>query len=254
MKDKVQEQQMGEVVSNTPKTCFVIMPISNHPDYDNDHFTRVYNYLIKPACESAGYKPVRADDSIKTDHITITILQQIIGADIAICDMSSRNANVFYELGMRQAFNKKTVLIRDASTAIPFDIQDLRTLEYDKNLRVDNIKKSIDEISKAIKETENMTDEEINSMIQLLGIKSAKVEKSHEMSTDTSLIMNEIKSLANAVKDVKQEVKSRTNNFIITSHDSSLGELDLKSFNYIDCADSPVVRLGKKRNIGDISL
>lgn len=43
-----------ETVSNTPKICFVIMPISNNKDYDDNHFTRVYKYLIKPACEKAG--------------------------------------------------------------------------------------------------------------------------------------------------------------------------------------------------------
>ncbi|EKA1852768.1 hypothetical protein OJ393_004804, partial [Salmonella enterica] len=43
------------------KTCFAIMPIADHPDYDNGHFGRVYNHLIKPACEKAGFKVVRAD-------------------------------------------------------------------------------------------------------------------------------------------------------------------------------------------------
>lgn len=202
-------QAAEEIKSNTPKTCFIIMPISNHPDYEDGHFKRVYDYLIKPACEKAGYEPMRADDEIKTDHITLTILKQIVNADMAICDMSTRNPNVFYELGMRQAFNKKTVLIKDNSTAIPFDIQDLRTLTYDKNLRIDNVNKSIEEIAKAIQETDSMKPDEINSMIQLLGIKEAKLSTTHEMNQDTSLIMREIRNLSTAVKEMKKNVSNQ---------------------------------------------
>lgn len=89
------------------KTCFVIMPISDVDGYDSGHFTRVYEHLIKPACEQAGFKPERADETPRTDVIMAGILKKIIACDIAICDLSSRNANVFYELGLRHAFNKK---------------------------------------------------------------------------------------------------------------------------------------------------
>lgn len=194
-----------ETVSNTPKTCFVIMPISNNKDYDDNHFTRVYDYLIKPACEKAGYKAIRADDDIKTDHITISILKQIVESDMAICDMSSRNPNVFYELGMRQAFNKRTVLIRDNTTPIPFDIQDLRTLEYDKNLRIDKIHTSIEDIAKAIKVTGEMKSEEINSLVDLIGIKAAKVRNDLEFTPETSILLKELRGIASSVKELQYE-------------------------------------------------
>lgn len=80
------------------KTCFVIMPISDVDGYEKGHFGRVYEYLIKPACEAAGYKVDRADDTSKTNMIIVDILQKAVKYDMAICDISSRNANVFYEL------------------------------------------------------------------------------------------------------------------------------------------------------------
>lgn len=207
-------ESSGDTKSNVAKTCFVIMPISNNPSYEDGHFTRVYEHLIKPACKIAGYKTFRADDDVKTDHITISILKQIVEADMAICDMSSRNPNVFYELGMRQAFNKKTVLIRDNSTTIPFDIQDLRTYEYDKNLRVDNITKSVEEIAKIIKETGEMNPEEVNSMVDLIGISTAKVKKGMEVSPEMSYIINEIRGLSSAVKELRKETR-RANSSLI---------------------------------------
>lgn len=205
MEDNTAKNTDIEIKSNVQKKCFVIMPISDHPDYENNHFTRVYEYMIKPACEKAGYKAVRADDDLKTDHITISILKQIVESDMAICDMSSRNPNVFYELGMRQAFNMRTVLIRDNSTTIPFDIQDLRALEYDKNLRIDNIQTSIEEIATTIKETEMMEPNEVNSLISLIGIQTAKVSKDIEMSPEVSVLLKELRVISSNINDLRLE-------------------------------------------------
>ena len=82
------------------------MPISNNENYSEGHFNRVYSHLIIPACELAGFKAVRADDIINTNYIAIDIIKRIIESDMAICDLSSQNPNVLYELGIRQAFNK----------------------------------------------------------------------------------------------------------------------------------------------------
>jgi len=65
------------------KTCFVIMPIADHPDYEKDHFNRVYEYLIKPACVEAGYQPYRADDSKASHMIMFDILKKIMDCDMA---------------------------------------------------------------------------------------------------------------------------------------------------------------------------
>lgn len=135
------------------KRCFVIMPISDTDGYDNGHFTTVYNHLIKPAVIKAGFEPIRADDTFKTNIIINSIIQNILDSDIIVCDLSSKNANVFYELGLSHAFNKKVVLIKDNVTNIPFDISGIRVLSYDKSLRIDEVDKSIPEISRYIADT-----------------------------------------------------------------------------------------------------
>lgn len=177
-------------------SCFVIMPISDQIDYDKGHFSRVYEHLIKPACEKAGFTPTRADDESKTNYIVIDIIKKIIDSDIVICDLSAKNPNVLYELGIRQAFNKKSVLIKDNKTSRIFDIQGLRTLDYDENLRIDDVKKNIELISKTIRETYEAQDEDINSIIQLLSIKPASISDSIEISKDSSLILNAINDVS----------------------------------------------------------
>lgn len=177
------------------KTCFVIMPISDVDGYEKGHFGRVYEYLIKPACEAAGYKVDRVDDTSKTNMIIVDILQKAVKYDMAICDISSRNANVFYELGFRQAFNMKTVLIKDKKTVMPFDISSIRTLSYSETLRIDEVEKGRAEIQKALEETEKADSNEVNSLISLLSINKAEIPKQQELSVDTSILLNAINNL-----------------------------------------------------------
>lgn len=177
------------------KFCFVIMPISDSLDYPEGHFSRVYEHLIFPACEKAGFIPIRADDILNTNYIAIDILKRIIESDVVICDLSSQNPNVLYELGIRQAFNKPVALIKDRKTKRIFDIQGFRDFEYDENLRVDNVQEDIQTLAEVIKSTYKNDGETVNSLISLLSISPAKVDKSTEISKDTELILNSLSSL-----------------------------------------------------------
>lgn len=199
------EENIKEQGISKTRTCFIIMPISDLPDYPPGHFKRVYEYIIKPACQKAGYEPRRADDTNKSNDIVTDIIRMIIDSDMAICDMSSRNPNVFYELGLRHAFNLKTTLIKDKRTPRAFDIAGLRSVEYDDSLRVDEVNKAIEILVKAIKETEEMESNEANSTIQLLGLDiPAKKVELKSMSGENAAIMSEIRSLRNDIDNMQR--------------------------------------------------
>lgn len=182
--------------------CFVIMPISDVHGYETGHFSRVYEYIFKPAIESAGFEPVRADDTVKTDYIVVGIIQKIIDSEMVLCDFSARNPNVMYELGIRHAFNKPVVLLKDGKTDKVFDIQGLRFTEYDSSLRVDTVSKDIAKISNAVKETHESKDS-INSIIQLAQIKAAEIPENRMISADTQLLLTAIASLEKRVVKVE---------------------------------------------------
>lgn len=185
------------------KNCFVIMPISDQTDYDKGHFSRVYEHLIKPACEKGGFTPVRADEESKANYIVIDIIKKILESDIVLCDLSSKNPNVLYELGLRQAFNKKSVLIKDNKTSRIFDIQGLRTIDYDENLRIDEIKNKIDIIAKALEDTFESSENDVNSLIQLLSIKPASYGDTLELSQDSSLILDAIRNISDRLNSLE---------------------------------------------------
>ncbi|EOC1330933.1 hypothetical protein ACM92K_000736 [Cronobacter turicensis] len=205
-KGKVEVQKQE---NTKQKTCFAIMPIADHPDYPPGHFTRVYNHLIKPACEKAGYKVIRADDAKASHMIMFDILKNIVECDMAICDLSSKNANVFYELGLRQAYNKKTILITDSITNTPFDITGFRYVKYSESLRVDTVMNDIAEITAMLEETENANEDDINSIVNLLKIQPAHINKV-ELNEQESVVYELIKNLDAKVSSLTNSNKENT--------------------------------------------
>lgn len=197
------------------KTCFIVMPISDMDGYSKGHFKRVYEHLIKPACKKAGYKPIRADDVASSNYIVIDILSKIVDSELVICDLSGRNPNVLYELGIRQAFSLPTVLLKDLMTERIFDIQGLRTIEYDHTLRVDTVESNQLAIINAVNATIESKGQDVNSLIQLLGIKPASLPSDIKLSKDTSLILSAIKDLSSRVANI--EVDNAINSKVVLS-------------------------------------
>jgi len=185
------------------------MPISESPNYPKGHFTRVYQHLIKPACILAGFKPMRADDVLNTNHIALDILKKIIDSDMALCDLSNQNPNVLYELGIRQAFNKPVTLIKDSKTSRVFDIQGFRDLEYDESLRIDNVQENVENLAEIIKITYNEKDSQVNSLVKLLGINPAELSESTNISIEAELILNQLSSIDRRLNLIENTTKNQ---------------------------------------------
>ena len=156
------------------KDCFVIMPIAECDGYEPNHFAHVYNDIIKPAVAKTEYIATRADEVKETNLIHLDILKKLIDAPIAICDLSTRNPNVLFELGIRQAFDKPVVLIQEKGTPKIFDIGPLRYLEYSKEMRYHEVIESQNQLYEAINATKSAENEvgNINSIVKLMALNS----------------------------------------------------------------------------------
>lgn len=129
--------------------CGIIMPISDTDGYPVGHWNDVYSIL----CESArwaGFEPklVSIDKNESVVVIHKSIVQNIYDNPIVICDISSRNANVMLELGMRLAFDKPVIIVKDDKTPFSFDISPIEHLHYPSDLRY----KKINEFELLLKE------------------------------------------------------------------------------------------------------
>lgn len=154
--------------------CFTIMPIADVDGYPPSHFKQVYDNIIVPGCEAANYKATRADEVKASNLIHLDILKKLIETPIAICDLSARNPNVLFELGIRQAFDKPVVLIQERGTPRIFDIAPLRYLEYSKDMKYHEVLRSQEELCDAIKATVTADGDQgnVNSIVKLLALDS----------------------------------------------------------------------------------
>jgi hypothetical protein len=105
-------------------TCFVMMPFGQWMD-------TYYREIFVPAIKEAGLEPVRADELFSTGSVIEQIWEQISRAKVLLADLTGKNANVFYELGLSHAANKPVVFTTGQLEDVPFDLRHLRVAVYD---------------------------------------------------------------------------------------------------------------------------
>lgn len=82
-------------------------------------------------------------------NILQDIVEGIYNADVIIADLTGQNPNVFYELGLAHAMNKKVIIITQDLSELPFDIRSYRANEY--SLQFNRLPKFKEELTKLLK-------------------------------------------------------------------------------------------------------
>ncbi len=117
----------------TRPLCFVLMPFGRKADAAGliVDFDAVYHELIAPAIEEAELEPLRADEEMTGGIIHKPMFERLILCPYAVADLTTANANVFYELGIRHAVRPwSTILIFFEGGRLPFDVAPLRAMPY----------------------------------------------------------------------------------------------------------------------------
>ncbi len=140
---------------NSQKRCFVIMPFGKQGTAAYDRNLKIYQLMIKPVAENHGYQVVRGDELEHMGNITRDIIELLHECDLVIADLSGKNANVFYELGVRHAIYKSgTIPIMQKGEQLPFDIANYRAVFYSSELDGPELFKK--ELARRIKAFENI--------------------------------------------------------------------------------------------------
>lgn len=124
--------------------CFVISPFGGwHDDY--------YTEIFCPSIKAAGLEPARADDLFRSSNIVHDIWHLVSSSRVLLADLTGKNPNVFYELGLAHAARKPVLLLTRTLDDVPFDLQSLRIITYDVEhpswgrLLTENIKQGLKE-------------------------------------------------------------------------------------------------------------
>jgi hypothetical protein len=116
--------QETEPIREFLDTCFVLMPFA---DWHDRYFREIY----VPAIKEAGYEPLRADELFSAGAVMEQVWVQIRKAKVLLADLTGRNPNVFYELGLAHALGKPVVFVAGTIDDVPFDVRHLRVVVYD---------------------------------------------------------------------------------------------------------------------------
>jgi transcriptional regulator with AAA-type ATPase domain len=107
--------------------CFVLMPFSE----TNDLQSVYQNHVKRVVEEKCGLRCERADDIHDISGIMQSVWESVNRARVIIAEMTDRNPNVFYELGIAHTLGKHVVMITQSMDFVPFDLKHLRCIVYD---------------------------------------------------------------------------------------------------------------------------
>ncbi|MCP4286217.1 MAG: hypothetical protein GY792_17510 [Gammaproteobacteria bacterium] len=121
--ERVYRSKEQRISGATPR-CFIVMPFGEPWSAEVDR-------QIRGACTNCGVQAVRGDDIFSPTDILDDIWQQIITADFVIADVTNRNTNVFYELGMAHTVGKPVIILSQRESDVPIDLKTRRWIAYD---------------------------------------------------------------------------------------------------------------------------
>lgn len=170
------------------------MPISEIEGCDKQHWVEVKS-IIEESVIDAACDPLLVSEGEEVGIIQKRIVQNLYDNEIVVCDVSCRNPNVMFELGMRLAFDKPTIVIKDSDTHYPFDTSPLEYLEYPRDLRFGQILEFKSRLTSKITHTLEATKRTgKGAFLSSFGdFKSVKI-KSTEISSD-QFVIDELKRI-----------------------------------------------------------
>lgn len=118
------------VAAEEEDLCFIVMPFSV------EALNVVYEDYVEPTLvKRCLLRSERGDDVFGSNVIMDDITNSIRRARLIIADLTGRNANVFYEVGIAHALNKQVLLMTQSIEDVPFDLRHRRALVYDYSPR-----------------------------------------------------------------------------------------------------------------------
>jgi hypothetical protein len=118
----------------TRPRCGVVMPISATDGCSEHHWSEV-QAIIFDAVTTAGFDPNLVSDADDVGIIHKRIVENLYSNPMIVCDVSGKNPNVMFELGLRLAFDKPTIIVKDDKTSYSFDTGQIEHLPYPRDLR-----------------------------------------------------------------------------------------------------------------------
>lgn len=205
--------------------CGLIMPISSIDGCTKEHWLDVKSILLESlgSIEEFDVETSLVSDADEVGIIQKRIVQNIYSSDIVICDVSAKNPNVMFELGLRLAFDKPTIIIKDELTNYSFDTSIIEHLIYPRDLRFTKIvefkKKLCEKLIATIKAYEK--NPEHSTFLNNFGEFKIVNLKSKEVTADT-LILERLEEMNMEIRRLR--VENRNNKVNVNKNPFMIAE------------------------------
>ena len=113
----------------TSKKGFFISQIGVKNSPERSRADEVYEFIVIPVCVELGIDITRADRESTPGPVGHQIIRSLTTADVVVADVTGRNPNVNYELGVAHSFARRLVMLIDSTKSLPFDTQGERVIE-----------------------------------------------------------------------------------------------------------------------------
>lgn len=111
------------------RRAFIISPIGKEESPERRWADQLRKHVIDRALADVGLTSYRSDDDATPGSITPQMIRRLVDAPVVVADLTGRNPNCYYELGVAHAFGRPTVTLVSQITQLPFDVKDLRMIE-----------------------------------------------------------------------------------------------------------------------------
>jgi hypothetical protein len=176
-------------------TCGIIMPISSLDGCPEEHWSDVLE-IIQTSIETAGFKPNLVSNADEVGIIQKRIIQNLYDNPIAVCDVSGKNPNCMFELGLRLAFDKPTIIVKDDKTTYSFDTAPIEHIEYPRDLRYASIVEFKQILSEKISSTHKKAKDDPHYTTFLKNFGTFTIAKLDTKEVDKEeFILDELRSL-----------------------------------------------------------
>ena len=213
------------------------MPISAIDGCPESHWKDIYE-ILSDSIDSAGFTANLVSKSDDVGIIQKRIVQNLYDNPIVVCDVSGKNPNVMFELGLRLAFDKPTIIIKDDITSYSFDTSPIEHIEYPRDLRFSKIidfkKKLSEKISATSHKSEN--DSNYTTFLKHFGeFTVPKIEKTEVPSQE--YIIEQLKSMRLLIEDLQQSMLRKSseaalNEFLRSSPESNIQSIGSSAYRF----------------------
>jgi tetratricopeptide (TPR) repeat protein len=198
--------------------CFVIMPFGKKKDTDGKEldFDEIYKNLIHPAIDNAGMEAIRADEETVNGIIHKPMYERLILCDYSVADLTTANANVFYELGIRHAVKPYTTITIFASgSKLPFDLNAVRCLPYsfDKKKKLTNVENDIKALAQKLKNAKRRkdTDSPVYQLVDGIAFQNSVAHQKTDIFRDQVEYDSTLKKKLQKIRSMKCSKEEKLN-------------------------------------------